>query len=51
MLYKKVVKVKRLSDSVMEVVLAFDVDVLRLICGYGLQSGEICKNNSVFIIS
>ena len=35
---EKVVEVRRLSDGVMAVVLAFEEDVLRLICGYAPQS-------------
>ena len=33
-------KVRRMSDGVMEVVV-FQEDVLRLTCGYDLQSGKI----------
>ena len=35
----EVVEVRMVSDRVMAIVLVFEEDVLRLICGYGLQSG------------
>ena len=34
------VDLRRVSDRVMAVVLIFKEDVLRLICGYALQSGR-----------
>ena len=37
-LYEKVVKVRRVSDRVMAVLLVFEEDVLRLICGYAPHS-------------
>ena len=39
-LCEKVLKVRRVSDRVMAVVLVFKEDVLRIICGYALQSGK-----------
>ena len=36
----KVVEVGRVSDRVMTVVVVFEEDVLRLICGYTPQSGR-----------
>ena len=38
-LYGKVVEVRGLSDRVMTVVVVFERDVVRLNCGYPLQSG------------
>ena len=39
-LCEKVVEVGRVSDRVMTVVVVFEEDVLRLICGFAPQSGE-----------
>ena len=39
-LCEKVVEVRWVSDRVMAVVLVFEEDVLRLTCGYALQSGR-----------
>ena len=39
-LCKKVVEERRLSDRMMTVVLVIEDDVLRLTCGYALQSGR-----------
>ena len=39
-LCKKVVEVRRLTDRVMTLVVVFEEDVLRLICGYAPQSGR-----------
>ena len=39
-LCEKVVEVQHVSDRIMVVVLVFDLDVLRLICGYALHSGR-----------
>ena len=39
-LSEKVVEVRRVNDRVMTLVVAFEVDVLRLICGYAPQSGK-----------
>ena len=36
---EKTVEVRRVSDRVMTVVVVFEEDVLRLICGYAPQSG------------
>ena len=38
-LCKKVVEVRRVSDRVKVVVLVFEEDVMRLICGFAPQSG------------
>ena len=38
-LCEKVVEVRRVSDRVMAVVVVYEEDVLRLICGYGMQGG------------
>ena len=35
------VEIRRVSDRVMAVVLVFEEHVLRLICGYALQSGSL----------
>ena len=35
----RVVEVRRVSDRVMTVVVVFEEDVLRLICGYASQCG------------
>ena len=43
----KMVEVKRVSDRVMTV-LAFEEDVLRLICGYSLQSGRSLEEKQSF---
>ena len=37
-LCEKVVEVRRVSDRVMTLVVVFEEDVLRLICGYAPQS-------------
>ena len=37
-LFKKVVEVRTVNDRVMSVVVVFEEDVLRLICGYAPQS-------------
>ena len=39
-LCEQVVEVRRVSDRVMTLVIAFEEDVLRLICGYAPQSGR-----------
>ena len=44
------VEARRVNDRVMEVVLVFEEDVLRLICGYALQSGRSVKKNLCMII-
>ena len=36
----EVVEIRKVSDRVMADVLGFEVDVLRLICVYALQSGR-----------
>ena len=47
-LYEKVVKVRRLSDRMMIVVLAFENDVLRLIYGYAPLSGRRFEEKQSF---
>ena len=39
-LCEKVVEVRWVSDNVMTVLVVFEGDVLRLICGYAPQSGR-----------
>ena len=39
-LCEKVVEVRRVSGRVMTVVVVFEEDVLRFICGYAPQSGQ-----------
>ena len=39
-LCEKVVEVRRRSDRVMSIVMVFEEEVLRVICGYGPQSGR-----------
>ena len=50
-LCEQVVEVRRLSDRVMTVVVVFEQDVLRLICGYAPQSGRSLEENSLFMMS
>ena len=38
--YEKTVEIQSVSDRVMAVVLVLEVDMLRLICRYVLQSGR-----------
>ena len=45
---EKVVEVRRVSDRVMRVVVVFEEDVLRLICGYALQSGRSLEEKQSF---
>ena len=47
-LCEKVVEVRRVSDRVMNVVVFFEEDVLRLICGYARQSGTSLEEKTVF---
>ena len=42
------VGVRGVSDIVMTVVVVFEEDVLRLICGYGQQSGRSLEENKSF---
>ena len=49
-LFEKVVEVRRVSDRVMTVVV-FEMDVLRLICGYALQSGRSLEVKMFFTMS
>ena len=39
------------SDRVTTVVVVFEEDVLRLICGYAPQSGRCMEKNSLFVTS
>ena len=48
---ERVVEVRRLSDRVMTVVIIFEEDVLKLICGYALLSGRISKEKQSFKMS
>ena len=42
------VEIRRVSNGVMAVVLVFEVDVLRLICGYAPQSGRSLEEKQSF---
>ena len=42
------VEVRRVSDRVMADVLVFEVDMLRLICGYAQQSGRSLEEMQSF---
>ena len=44
-------EVGRVSDRVMTVVVVFEEDVLRLICGYAPQSGKSLDEKQSFIAS
>ena len=50
-LCSKVVDVKMVSDGVMTLVVVFEEDMLRLICGYAPQSGRSFLNNSLFVMT
>ena len=50
-LHEKVVEVRRVSDRVKTVVVVFEEDVLRLICGYAPQCGRSLEENSLFMMS
>ena len=41
------VEVRRISDRVFIAIVVFEEDVLRLICGYALQSGRSLEENSL----
>ena len=45
--YEKVIEIRRVSDRVMAVVFIFE-DVMRLICGYVLQSGKTFEEKQTF---
>ena len=47
-LCEKVVEVRRVSDRVMAVVVIFEEDVLRLICGCAPQSGRSLEEKQSF---
>ena len=47
-LCEKVVEVRMVSDRVMNVVVVFEEDVLRLICGYAPQSGRSFEEKQSF---
>ena len=47
-LYVKVVDVRWVSDRVMLVVLVFEEDMLRLICGHHLQGGRSFEEKMSF---
>ena len=46
--YDRVVEVRRGSDRILAVVLAFKEDVLRLICGHSLQCGRRSEEKQSF---
>ena len=50
-LCEKVVEVRRVTDRVMTVVVVFEGDVLRLICGYASQIGRIFKEKQSFMVN
>ena len=47
-LLKNVVEVKRRGARVMAIVLVFNLEVVRIICGYAPQSGRTMKEKSEF---
>ena len=47
-LCEKVVEVRRVSDRVMTAVVVLEEDVLKLICGYALQSGRTLEEKQSF---
>ena len=47
-LCEKVVEVRRVSDKEMTLLLVFEEDVLRQICGYAPQSGRYLENKRFF---
>ena len=47
-LCEKVVEVRRKSDRVMAIVLVFEEEVVRVICGYGPQSGRTSAEKERF---
>ena len=49
-LCRKVVEVRRVSDRVMSVIVVFEGEVLRLICGYAMQSGISLDEKQSFMI-
>ena len=50
-LCEMVVEVRKVSDRVMTFVVIFEDSVLRLICGYDLQSGRSLEEKSLFMTS
>ena len=46
-----VVKIRSMCDRVIAVVLVFDEDVLRLICGNLCKAEEVWKKNNLFMLS
>ena len=50
-LCEKVVEVRRVSDRAMAVVLAFEEDVLKILCRYALQSGRSFDENSLYMMN
>ena len=49
-LCEQLVEVQRVSDRVMAVVLVFEEDVLRLICGYAAQTGRCFVENPPYLL-
>ena len=49
-LHKKGVGVRRISDRVMTIVVVFEEDMLRLICGYATQCGRHLKEKHTFMM-
>ena len=47
----KVMTVRRVCNRMMAVLLDFENDLLRLICGYAPQSGRIFPKNNAIMIS
>ena len=50
-LYEKVVEVRRLRDRVTTLVVVFEEDVLRLICGNAPQIDEAWKPSTLYMMS
>ena len=48
---EQVVEVRRVSDRVMAVIVVFDEDGLRLICGYDPQSERCFEENQFFMMN
>ena len=49
LLNEKVVEVRMVSDKLMTVVVVFEGDVLRLICGYAMQSGRSFEKSLIML--
>ena len=47
----KVVEVRRVSDRVMILLVVYEQDVLRLVCGYAPQSGRSLEEKQSFYMA